>query len=159
MTDMQTWLTNIVEVCERNADMSKEFLYLGGPMTHYPQLNFPRFNEVAKILRARGYNIVSPSELDDSEAEIAALASLDGEDSIYGGFGWSDFLARDIVICSMPYCLGAIFIEGWENSEGASLESYVIDRLGKPCYVYDDSSGTPILTVVSRDEALRHAVH
>src|SRR5437870_314007 len=66
------------EVISTSGDPDRPFWYLGGPMTGIPQFNFPRFQEVADILRSNGYNLVTPHELDDPETEAAALASRDG---------------------------------------------------------------------------------
>ena len=44
--------------------------YLAGPMTNIPQFNYPRFFELAKVLRAEGYTIISPAELDSPERRL-----------------------------------------------------------------------------------------
>lgn len=41
--------------------------YLAGPMSNIPQFNFPAFDDAAADLRARGWDIVSPAELDRPE--------------------------------------------------------------------------------------------
>jgi hypothetical protein len=78
--------------------MSKQTLYLGGPMTNYPQFNFPAFDRAAQTLRDHGYTIVSPAELDDPETREAALASADGApgSGSHSVQTWADFLARDV---------------------------------------------------------------
>jgi hypothetical protein len=143
-------LLRIMNVITQSGEPDEPFWYLGGPMTGIPQFNFPRFQEVAGILRAQGYNIVSPAELDDPETEAAALASPDGApgSGSANGEAWEDFLGRDCVIVSMPTCQGAIFLDGWHRSSGADLESYIVDRLKKTCYEYEDG---PKLTQIVRD--------
>ena len=54
-------------------------LYLAGPMSGKPQMNFPAFEKAAKSLRRRGHDVVSPAELDSPEAQEAALASKHGD--------------------------------------------------------------------------------
>lgn len=154
---MAKWLLSVYDAMSQNADPEKPFFYLGGPMRNYPHFNFPRFNEVAGKLRAQGYNLVSPAELDDPVAMQQALASEDGQDKrIVDAAG--TFLERDVVICAMPTCQGAIFLEGWERSDGAALESYVEDRLGKAVYTYEeDETGSPCITLIDRDTALSAA--
>ncbi len=39
--------------------------YLAGPMTGIPQFNYPLFDSVSAELRASGYDITSPAEMDD----------------------------------------------------------------------------------------------
>jgi hypothetical protein len=106
------------------------FWYLGGPMTGIPQFNVPAFEAAAKQLREQGYNIVSPAELDDEQAHSEAMASPDGAPGSTSR-SWASFLSRDVIICSLPTCLGGIFLPGYEQSKGATLERTVLAALGK----------------------------
>lgn len=110
-------------------------------MTEIPKFNFPRFHEVARKLRERGLNIISPAELDDPETEKAALASLDGSPGSGSANGekWEDFLARDLIVTSLPTCQGGIFLEGWHRSEGAYGEAHNCQFLQKPVYEYHEN--------------------
>jgi hypothetical protein len=92
--------------------------YLAGRMSGIDQSNFPAFYSAAADLRGRGYDIVSPAELDDSEIVARALAN---EPS---GKSWGDFLARDVKIVS-DQVQGIIFLEEWYRSKGAKLEAFV----------------------------------
>lgn len=149
-----TWyrLASLVEIMQRSGNPDEDFFYLGGPMTGIPQFNFPRFHEVANSLRAEDYNIISPAELDDPETEAAAMASVDGApgSGSANGEAYEDFLGRDLIICSLPTCVGMICMEGWHNSRGARGESWVIAYLKKQLLEYDDKT----LTVIDRDERL-----
>lgn len=73
-------------------------LYVGGPMTGFPQFNFPAFDAASADLRRRGFTVVSPAELDDPATREAALASPDGAPGTGSSNGetWGDFLARDV---------------------------------------------------------------
>lgn len=150
-------LARLVEVIARSGNPDEDFFYLGGPMTGIPQFNFPRFHEVGYKLRSAGYNIVSPAELDDPETEAAAMSSPDGApgsgssgDEIY-----EDFLARDLIVCSLPTCIGGIFLEGWHTSRGARAESWALTFLKKQTLEYDDSfKDSIVLTEFDRDTRL-----
>lgn len=97
--------------------------YLCGPMSGYPQANFPAFYAAAKDLRARGYDIISPAELDDQEDVDAALASVSGLPSDFRKT-WGQYLSRDVLIVS-EQCDGIIFLPDWFRSRGARLEAFV----------------------------------
>lgn len=86
-------------------------LYLSGPMTGYPALNFPAFLEAARELRARGHEVINPAELGEHD-----------------GWTWEQYLRRDIK--AMLDCEGIVMLPGWVNSKGASLEYDIANRLG-----------------------------
>lgn len=136
--------------------MSKETLYLGGPMTGRPQFNFPAFDRAAARLREHGYTIVSPAELDDPETREAALASPDGAPGTgsHSGQTWADFLARDVKLIA-DKVTGIVLLDGWEESRGARLECFVARLEGKPIYLYRPEA--PGLRVPLPTEALVHA--
>lgn len=134
--DMQEWLRMVYELSTASGDPDQPFWYLGGPMTDWPKFNFPAFDDAAADLRSRGMNIVSPAELDSPGARVAALASADGGEQRIAGHTWSDFLERDVVIVALPNCQGGIFLPEWDTSNGATLETYVLDRLGKKLSLY-----------------------
>ncbi len=126
--------------------MSKQTLYLGGPMTGKPQFNFPAFDRAAERLREHGYGIVSPAELDDPETRDAALASADGAPGTgsHSGQTWADFLARDVKLIADKVD-GIVLLDGWEKSKGARLECFVARLDNKPIYLYrPDAPGLKI---------------
>lgn len=149
-------LLSVANLMNKNANPDKDFFYLGGPMTGIPQFNFPEFHRVGTVLRERGYNIVSPAELDDPETEAAAMASPDGApgSGSANGEAYEDFLGRDLIICSLPTCVGMICLPGWHNSRGARGESWVIAYLNKQLFEYEEVGGAPSLLTVERDERL-----
>lgn len=102
-------------------------LYLAGPMSNVKQFNIPAFEEAAATLRACGYDIVSPAELDSPEMRAFGLQSLDGKMPPSGkiaGETWGDVLARDIRIIA-DTVEGIVFLPDWQYSRGARLEAFV----------------------------------
>jgi hypothetical protein len=107
-------------------------VYIAGPMSGLPQFNFPAFYAAAEALRACGYDVVSPAELDDAEDKGAAMASKDGNPA-HAARSWGDFLARDVKLLADGVVIqntyepidGIIFLPGWEKSKGAKLEAFV----------------------------------
>lgn len=89
-------------------------VYLSGPMTALPYLNFPAFMEEARRLRKLGYDVVNPVDINpDQDAE------------------WADCLRADLR--ELLTCDTIAMLPGWQNSRGAKLERYVAKELGMPC--------------------------
>jgi hypothetical protein len=122
--------------------MKPKRYYLAGPMTGIAHFNFPAFNEAAAALRERGFDIVSPAELDSPEAKQAAEDSPDGDPSHYAANeSWGDMLARDVKLIADEGIEAIVVLPGWHTSRGAKLETFVA-RLCK----------VPILEYPSLDE-------
>lgn len=85
-------------------------LYLAGPMTGLPDLNFPRFHEEAARLRALGHEIINPAELNPTSNDWLECMRID---------------IRELVMCD-----GVALLEGWHQSRGATLEHDIGVRLG-----------------------------
>jgi hypothetical protein len=96
-------------------------LYLSGPMTGYPEQNYPAFARAAAALRARGLTIVSAHETFHNGAQ--------GGD---GKLAWAAYLRNDLK--ELLGCDGIILLPGWPQSAGAKLEFDVAVRLG--CQVF-----------------------
>jgi hypothetical protein len=120
-------------------------VYLAGPMTGIPQFNFPAFDAAAAELRAFGYEVVSPAEMDDPETRAAAMASPDGAPGSGSSNGetWGDFLARDVKLIADDGIKAIYVLPGWSASRGARLETFVGAALcGLP--VFDAANGERI---------------
>jgi hypothetical protein len=90
--------------------MSAFKLYLSGPMTGYPDHNFPAFHRAASVLREQGFIVLSPAD------EPAGMMS------------WADYLRRDLaMVCEAR---GVATLPDWEKSKGANLECHVARELG-----------------------------
>ena len=89
--------------------MSK--VYISGPMTGLPDLNFPEFHAAARRLRKCGYEVVNPAELSPDP-----------------GTSWAACLREDIkALCDCDYL---VLLQGWEGSKGAHLEVEIAHRIG-----------------------------
>jgi Domain of unknown function (DUF4406) len=102
--------------------------YLAGPMSGYPQFNFPAFFDAAKQLRAAGFEIVSPAEIDNEDDKGAALTSSDGDPTNRVAMNdktWGDFLARDVKLIADSGINAIVFLPDWFKSRGARLEATV----------------------------------
>jgi hypothetical protein len=57
--------------------MKKQRIYLSGPMTGIPENNFPAFHMWAERLRADGYDVVNPAEIQEAGTwELCLRADL-----------------------------------------------------------------------------------
>lgn len=106
--------------------------YIAGPMTGYPELNFPRFHAEAARYRALGWHIVNPAEIN---ADPTAK--------------WLNCMREDLK--QLVDCDSILMLPGWEKSRGATLEHHVATALGMTIFYATDDSN---LLLVSTDKAL-----
>lgn len=84
--------------------------YLAGPMSGLPGLNFEAFHAEAARLRALGYTIVNPAEINPDPSAA-----------------WADALAADFE--HLEHCDSIALLPGWEQSRGANREyGYALGR-------------------------------
>jgi len=124
-------------------------VYIAGPMSGIPQFNIPAFDAVANDLRARGYEVVSPAELDDPEIRDEELASPDGDMASLTkkvGEAWGDFLSRDVKLIADEGIEAIVVLPDWYKSRGARLEVTVGTLCGLPIYAYDVEQGKRLLS-------------
>jgi nucleoside 2-deoxyribosyltransferase len=107
-------------------------VYLAGPMSGLPEYNFPAFRAGARELRDDyRLTVLSPVEMDEAEGFDASHADAH---IVPGDADWSTFLARDVKVVADADVRAVVVLDGWENSQGAALETQVAQRLGKPVY-------------------------
>lgn len=85
-------------------------VYLSGPMTSLPDLNFPAFHAEADRLRALGYDVVSPAEITQPTSD------------------WHECMRRDLA--ALLTCDTLALLGGWQKSAGAHLEMHIAHRVG-----------------------------
>ena len=99
-------------------------IYLAGPMTKMPRLNFPAFDKAAKQLRAQGHIVFSPAEADRLEygkslKEIRKHANY--RDCLRKDLNWILNHAEAIAI-----------LPGWKKSKGVKAEKALAEALKLP---------------------------
>ena len=106
-------------------------LYLSGPMRGLPQHNFPAFRTAAVKLRALGYKVCSPVELDE----------MDGYDPevVPSRTQVQAFLRRDIRVL-LDVCDAICLLPGHGGSFGACLERDIARSVGLTVYRYCQST-------------------
>ncbi len=85
-------------------------IYLSGPMTGYPDLNFPAFAIAAERLRELGYYVISPHEIVQTELT------------------WESCMRSDIK--QLMDADTVAVLPGWKLSKGACIEVGLAENLG-----------------------------
>ena len=86
-------------------------IYISGPMTGMPEMNFPAFHAEAARLTALGYDVVNPAELNPEPEN-----------------GWHECMRNDLA--ALLTCDALALMDGWQKSAGAHLEMHVAHRVG-----------------------------
>ena len=89
--------------------------YIAGPMTGYPEHNFPAFFKAEEFLKEKfPYGtFVNPAKLD--------------MDVPPGDLRWEDCMRRDIR--ALVDMTDIVLLPGWEKSRGANLENHIATAL------------------------------
>lgn len=86
-------------------------LYIAGPMTGLPELNYPAFYAAEEQLLAEGYDILNPARHEKCDT-------------------WADYMR--LGIAAVLKADGIALLEGWGDSKGTLLEIQVATALGLP---------------------------
>lgn len=79
-------------------------VYVSGPMTGMPNLNYEAFHKKADELRRKGYSVVNPAEHFNGRQDLSRETYLKED-------------VKQLVSCNY-----ITFLEGWKSSKGAVLE-------------------------------------
>lgn len=90
-------------------------VYISGPMTGYPEYNFPAFHAAANAVRELGHEPINPA---------------DGVTDT--GKPWEWYMRRAIRMLTECDCV--VTLDSWENSREAVLEVQLAIQLGMPVY-------------------------
>ena len=99
-------------------------IYISGPMSGYPDFNFPAFRTVAKRWREDGHTVVNPAEINADDPARS----------------WEDCIRRDLR--ELLGCNAIALLPGWLQSRGANIEVQVARALQMA--FYDAVSGDPL---------------
>lgn len=130
--------------------LKRQKVYIAGPMRHVTAFNIPAFDAAAADLRLRGFDVVSPAELDDPALRAEELLSPDGDEAkLTQPHEFGDLLARDLVIITTAGIDAIWVLPGWERSMGTRLETFVGRALkGIPIRQYDSGRTVSLLHLV-----------
>lgn len=102
-------------------------IYLSGPMSGLPELNYPAFKAAAFHLRNADFvdDVFNPAEWEERN---------DCKFDLHKAF--EDYCNYIIWKATM-----VVLLPGWENSPGATAESALARALGKPVFAYSKQTG------------------
>ena len=86
-------------------------IYISGPITGMPELNFPAFHAEAARLRALGYDVVNPAELNPDPST-----------------SWHQCMRTDLK--ALLDCDIIAMLPQWQKSAGAHREMHIAHRVG-----------------------------
>lgn len=84
-------------------------IYIAGPMSGLPAMNYPAFNTEAARLRALGFEVENPAENPKQDS-------------------WEAYMRQ--ALRQMLTCDTIALLPGWINSRGANLERNVAQKVG-----------------------------
>jgi nucleoside 2-deoxyribosyltransferase len=115
-------------------------VYLSGPMSGLPELNFPAFNAAAHALRQIGYSVINPAEFKTTTEGMTEAEA------------WRACMQVDIK--ALVDCDAIVMLPGWAESRGACLERSIAQGLQMPVMTLTES----ILEAPTHVEAAYKAV-
>ena len=88
-------------------------IYIAGPMSGYPGLNFERFDEIEERLRHEGWDVINPAKIDRD----LGINPDNYDDCAYN---YTAAALRDVE--ALLDCDAIYMMDGWQYSRGASWE-------------------------------------
>lgn len=88
-------------------------IYIAGPMTGHPQNNYPAFWYTADRLRAHGITVLCPADLPKMDS-------------------WQDYMRASLAMLLQATHIH--FLQGWHESKGALVESFIANQLDVSIY-------------------------
>jgi hypothetical protein len=95
-------------------------IYISGPMTGRPNLNYEAFHAAAASLRAAGHGVFNPAETDGGDMTRP----------------YAYYMRKDIA--ALLDCTGVLVLDAWQESRGACLEVAVARAIGLPVYMREE---------------------
>ena len=103
----------------------KPVIYISGPMTGLPELNYPAFHAAAKAIEAAGFAACNPAENHQGRTDLPH---------------WL-YLAHDLRALTAADAM--LQLDGWRYSVGAKIEWRVARAIGLPIVTSEDLDRDP----------------
>lgn len=111
--------------------MNSKSIYIAGPMSGYPEFNFPAFFAAAEKLEAEGWKVFNPANKEAENGVTASESFSAGDNAGLVAEGW-DFRGAFLWDCEkVIYGDGIFMLPGWEGSVGATAEHAIAKFIQK----------------------------
>ena len=117
-------------------------VYVSGPMSGYPDLNFEAFEQAEDLLNSLGFTAINPFTIGEEDTTIEEVTPKIR----------AQYLRADIAVLSE--CDGIVLIEGWRRSIGANIELHVAQLLDLAVFEMDSTEIMPRLLRVKANQQL-----
>jgi len=113
--------------------MKPKVYYIAGPMSGYPEFNFPAFYKAAEMFQRHGYRTYNPAnkELENHVAVDNNMEDGDRDGLMADGFDFRATFTWDCI--HVIKANGIYMLSGWEKSHGARAEHAVAVAM-QACY-------------------------
>lgn len=131
------------------------YVYIAGPMRGYENFNFPAFDKARDAFLEKGFNVISPADIDRSaNPDADQVEKVDVSDQSV--FVLRDFWANFFIKKQGHPANGIVLLDGWQKSAGATGEFFLDRWLQLKSYKPDGSEYAA--DAAKHDYALAHAV-
>lgn len=101
--------------------MKMKKIYIAGPMSGYPEFNFPAFFAAAGLWKAKGWLVFNPAAKEEEKAlDPEACKVGDDKLAVANGFDFRQCFEWDL--CRVVEADAIYMLPGWEASSGARAE-------------------------------------
>jgi nucleoside 2-deoxyribosyltransferase len=115
--------------------MSKNTIYIAGPMRGYPRFNFDAFMEAEARLKEQGWHVLNPAAVDLSEG-------FDPDTAVVTPEMMAIFIKRDLEMVQQADAIA--LLPGTHKSKGAMAELSLAIWRGIDVYLYRDGGLTSV---------------
>jgi hypothetical protein len=109
-------------------------VYLGGPMRGYENFNYQAFEDATIALRAMGYEVYSPHEMDLELGFVDADWHYEGDRRVWDRVEttpeFTIHVAMRVDLRVITQMDAVVFLPGWQKSSGSKMEDTVREFCG-----------------------------
>lgn len=119
--------------------------YLAGPMSGFPEFNYPTFESVSTRLRNQGFTVISAHAIDHPD------------DGVPGSIPWTEYMRGCIAELTSQHngIRGIIALPNWRNSHGAIVEMRVASALGMDRFELSNTESLEVVRLSTGKDGLK----